>query len=144
MKSSIIEINGVKFEVDLSTAKVVTEYKIGDKVNVLVKEYNEQKVYPAVIVGFDNFYTLPTITIAYLKIEYNDAKIIFISFNSEQKEIEIAPCRVSELSFSKADVVAKMEREIIKAEEHMADLNRKLNFFKLNFAKHFDSDVVAA
>ena len=43
MEKQIVEINGVKFEVDMSSAKIISEYKIGDKINVLVKDYQEKK-----------------------------------------------------------------------------------------------------
>ena len=57
MKKEIVEINGVKFEVDLSKATVVSEYQIGSKVNVLLeKDYNgKREVVPGVICGFNNF-----------------------------------------------------------------------------------------
>ena len=35
----IIEINGVKLEVDLSQARVVENYRIGDNVKILQNEY---------------------------------------------------------------------------------------------------------
>lgn len=139
MKKEIVEINGVKFEVDLSKAKVITEYKIGDMVNVLVKDYQEKKVYPGIIVGFDNFknLNLPTITIAYLKMGYSTADIVFFNFNSESKDVDIAPCRVSDVAFRKENVVTYMEREIAKKQEEVKDLQRKKDFFLDNFSKHF-------
>ena len=36
-----IEINGVKLEIDLRTAKRVDTFKIGDNVKVLKKEYGD-------------------------------------------------------------------------------------------------------
>ena len=37
----IIEINGIKLEVDLTTAKRIDEFKVGDNVKVLRKSYND-------------------------------------------------------------------------------------------------------
>ena len=37
-----VEINGTKFEVDLSKATKVEEFKIGDKVKVLEKTYGDK------------------------------------------------------------------------------------------------------
>ena len=51
----IIEVNGVKMEIDLRNAKVVENYKVGDYVKVLIKEYNSYKSYIGNIIGFDNF-----------------------------------------------------------------------------------------
>jgi len=138
MEKQIVEINGVKFEVDMSSAKIISEYKIGDKVNVLVKEYSEKTVCPGIIVGFDNFKDLPTITVAYLKISYNEASIKFVYFNSDSKEVDIAPCRESDLIFNKSDIITKMDREIAVKEKEVEDLIRKKNYFLNNFTKHFE------
>ncbi len=139
MEKQIVEINGVKFEVDMSKAKLISEFCIGDKVNVLVKEYNDKKVYPGIIVGFDNFKDLPTITIAYFQIGYNEALIKFVHFNSESKDVDIAPCRESDLIFGYGDVIKKMEREITLKEKEVEDLIRKKNYFIDNFNKHFEA-----
>jgi len=139
MEKQIVEINGVKFEVDMSSAKIISEYKIGDKINVLVKEYQDKKVYPGIIVGFDNFKELPTITIAYLNINYSEASIKFVYFNSESKDVDITPCRESDLIFGYGDVIKKMDREITTKEKEVEDLIRKKNYFINNFSKHFES-----
>jgi len=34
----IIEVNGVKLEVDLSSAKVIEEYRVGDVIKVLIAD----------------------------------------------------------------------------------------------------------
>jgi len=141
MEKQIVEINGVKFEVDMSSAKIISEYKIGDKVNVLIKEYSEKIVCPGIIVGFDNFKDLPTITVAYLKIGYNEATIKFVYFNSDSKEVDIAPCRESDLIFNKSDIITKMDREIAAKEKEVEDLIRKKNYFLDNFTKHFEDAI---
>ena len=52
----IIEINGIKLEVDLSTAKRIDEFRVGDNVKVLRKGYNDNfEVLAGVIVEFVNF-----------------------------------------------------------------------------------------
>ncbi len=142
--TEIVEINGVKFEVDLSKAKLISEFQIGDKVNVLIKDYSEYKVYPGIITGFNNFQSLPTITICYLSFNYSEASLKFVHFNNETKDIQITPCNISDVMFNKADVIAKMEREIIKKQEETKDLEMKLNFFQINFKKHFEEVLVKA
>lgn len=142
MEKQIVEINGIKFEVDMSKAKLISEFQIGDKVNVLVKEYSEKVVCPGIVVGFDNFKELPTITIAYLKVGYNDVELKFIYFNEESKDISIAPCRESDVFFNKGDIIKKMDREIEKKEREVEDLTRKKNYFLENFTKHFESVTV--
>lgn len=140
MKKEIVEINGVKFEVDLSKATVISEYQIGSKVNVLLeKDYNgKREVVPGVICGFNNFKSLPTITICYLKINYSEATLEFLQYNEKTEGIEIAPCQESDIIFNKADIIAKMDREILKKQEEVLNLQMKKDYFIKNFKKHFD------
>ena len=43
----IVEINGIKMDVDERTATAITEYKVGQTVKVLKKKYSDQyEVYP--------------------------------------------------------------------------------------------------
>jgi hypothetical protein len=137
----IVEINGVKIEVDLSTAKVVSEYRVGDKVKLLKREYTDKyKVYPGVITSFDDFEKLPTLTVAYLDIDYSGADVKFQAFNSEIADVELAPMNDKhELSFKKADVISYLDREILKKEQELIDARNKRNFFENNFAKHFET-----
>ena len=52
----IVEIDGVKIEVDLRTAKRIDTFRVGDNVKVLCKEYNgDFKVKPGIITDFCNF-----------------------------------------------------------------------------------------
>jgi hypothetical protein len=60
-QTTIIEIGGVKLEVDLRSAKRIDELKIGSRVKCLQKpSYGEMKTLPGVIVGFEPFPSLPT------------------------------------------------------------------------------------
>ena len=60
----IVEIDGVKVEVDLRTAKRVDSFRVGDNVKILDKSYQDYKVKPGIIVDFAEFQELPTIVIA--------------------------------------------------------------------------------
>ena len=75
MDKRIIEINGIKMEVDLSTAKRVDEFKVGDAVKVL----RDKKVLSGAIVEFVNFRELPTIKVAVFSTDYWGSKIEFIN-----------------------------------------------------------------
>lgn len=79
-EKKIIEIGGVKLELDMRTGKTtqIDTFKVGDNVKVLIKEYDSYKSYAGVIVGFDNFKERPTIIVAYLKMGYSEADIKFI------------------------------------------------------------------
>ncbi len=137
---TIIEINGVKLEVDLRTAKVIENYQIGDNVRLLVREYDSKfKTCPAVIVSFDNFKNRPTIVVAYLEIGYATAEIKFAYINNDSKDqFEIAPANyIDETRFKKSDVLAKMNDEINKKEQEIEDIKRKRAYFEDNFKAYF-------
>lgn len=137
-EKTIIEINGVKLEVDLSEAKVISNYKIGDKVKVLVKKYSSYENYPGILVGFDRFAKLPTIIIAYLEAQEN---IKFLNFNGQSEDVEICPMNEKELPCTKARVLEMMDRRITKAEEELADLQHKKQFFLNEFGKYFEHAI---
>jgi hypothetical protein len=138
----IIEINGVKLEVDLTTARVVDNFRIGDKVKVLKKAdtYSDSKVFPGVIIGFEEFQTLPTIVIAYLDISYSKAEIKFLYFNSESKT-EVVKATADYVQFNKEDVISMMDKEIVAKERELIDLNHKKEYFLNNFNRHFEKEA---
>lgn len=136
----IIEINGVKMVVDLSTARVIDTYKIGDNVKVLKKEYGDKyNIYPGVIVSFVNFQELPTIQIAILKQEYLGTTIEFINFNSNTEGVEIHPCSEHELHLEKNSVMDTFNRLIEQKRHEMEELIAKRDWFEKYFAKYFNN-----
>lgn len=141
----IVEINGVKLEVDLRDAKVVDNYQIGQNVRVLVKEYGDKyAVHPGVIVAFDDFENLPTITCAYMEIKYGGSDIKFVHINSEIKDVEIAPAyELEDLRFKKADVIKSFKDEIVKKQEEIKDVERKIAYFESCFEQYFKDSVLA-
>ena len=133
-----VEINGTKFEVDLSKATKVEEFKIGDKVKVLEKTYGDKyNIRPGVIIGFEWFETHPTITIAYLEIEWSEAKIKFLYYNSESKDVEISHTDNNELLIEPSDVVDKLNKSIEKAKIEVDELELKKQYFLKNFGAYF-------
>ena len=135
----IVEVNGIKLEVDLRTARRVDSYRVGDKVKILVKKYgDEYESHPGVIVGFDEFVNLPTILVCYLSVSYLEASIKFLSINSKTEDVEIIPMAGEEdLEVMRSDATRVLDREIIKKEEELADLYRKRDYFLANFYKAF-------
>lgn len=134
METTIIEINGIKMEVDLRSAKKIETYKIGDNVKVLVKEYSTYASYPGVIIGFDGFAQLPTITVCYLKTGYN-AEVKFVYVNSETKDIEIV--HMTDADKMELNLAPEqLDREILKKEAEIADLKAKKAYFLENFNRH--------
>lgn len=127
----VIEINGIKMEVDLRTVKQINSYKVGDKVRVLIKGYSDWKTYSGIIVGFDNFVNRPTIVVAY--IDYD--KLSFTYLNNDSKDVEIAPLVDNHITLEKSSVLNTMNREITKKEAEVEDLKAKKEYF----IKYFDS-----
>lgn len=127
----IVEINGVKVEVDLRTAKRVDQFKIGDPCKVLVKDYSGYKAHHGVIVSFDEFENLPTITVCYLDGGYSPG-LKFAYINSKTEDTEIAPAN-DEILVEKADIVEQLDSDIIKKQAELDDLKRKKAYFLNRF-----------
>lgn len=133
----IIEINGVKMEVDLREAKQIDSYLVGDAVKVLVKGYGDAySVKHGVITGFANFNQLPTIEIMY--IEYGGAS--FVALNADTKGIEIVHSSKEERLFSKDDVLTQLNRDIGKKEEEYLSAKQKKEMFLAAYGKFIEKD----
>ena len=134
----IIEIDGVKVEVDLRTAKRVESFKVGDNIKILDKEYDSYKVKPGIIVDFAEFQELPTIVIAVFDEGSwsSTPNISFIYYNKNtSKKVEIVSCSEDEIKVSKEGVIERFEREIQKKKNEYDDLKNKLEYFKTHFLK---------
>ena len=134
----IIEVNGVKMEIDLRQAKVIDNYKIGDYVKILVKEYSSYKSYIGNIIGFDNFEKNPTIVIVYLKNEYSTASIEFAYFNSASEGIEITTLNDWDVPLKKSTILEQFQKEILKKEQEVTEMKNKANIFEQLFGKYFE------
>jgi hypothetical protein len=144
----IIEINGVKMEVDLRHATVVHEnIRVGTKVKMLMKQETygskDVKVFPGVVVGFEPFQDLPTIIVCYLECDYSGATLKFAYLNKASSEkYEIVISQDEELPIQKADVLAKIEREIAKKRDEIGDLELKRDYFLRHFNRYFEPAAV--
>lgn len=137
----IIEINGVKLELDLRQAEVtqIDTFKVGSNVKVLTKpSYGDPKILPGVIVGFDNFKTLPTIIVAYLTVDYNKATIDYAYIN-EKSETEIVATSPGDVPFERDRVLELLDRDITEKEEALKASQRKKSLFMSQFGKLFQS-----
>lgn len=141
-QTTIIEVNGVKLEIDLRTAKRIDELKIGSRVKCLVKRYSDWATYPGVIVGFEPFPSKPTIVVAYLETDYSGAGIKFQSFNSETKDFEVvADLDNNALEINKTNVLTMFDREISKKELELEEVRQKKKFFLDNFGVFFTNEA---
>lgn len=138
----IIEIDGVKLEIDMRTAKRVDNFRVGSRVKVLVPDrYNSDKkaVEAGVIVGFEEFKSLPTIVVAYVQVSYNEASIKMLYINEENNNVEMILADNSYLPFKKAEVVQLLDREILKKQDELDDLQRRKDYFLTQFGSYFST-----
>ena len=134
----IIEINGVKMEVDLRHAtQVYDNIRIGSRVKVLDKEYSEAKVHHGVVVAFDNFREKPTITVLAVKQSYNGAELQFFYIHQDSKA-EMVPATDWLPEIEKGRVVDKLDREILKKQQEIEDLEIKKKLFLDQYGQHFE------
>lgn len=143
--TTIIEINGIKIEADLRTAKRIDTLQIGSRVKCLTKTAyeSEYKVHPGVVVGFEPFQSRPTIVVAYLDVDYLGATLKFRSLNADTKDFEIvAAIDNDQLEVNKADVISKLDREIEKKRLELEDIEQRKAFFLRMFGAYF-KDFVA-
>lgn len=139
-KTRIVEVGGVKMEVDLSTATIIENYHVGQYVKILIKDYNGYKSFVGHIIGFDNFKNLPTITVIYLDNTYSNSEIKFAYINANNNnETEICPLNNMEIPFSKSEVITRMQNEIDKKEREATELRAKLDLFLTTFNKYFEN-----
>lgn len=134
-EKTIIEINGVKLEVDLRTARRVEELRVGDTVKVLVKSYGDSvTVYPGMIVGFEPFVELPTIIVAYINAGYNAAELKFVHINKNTKNAEIIKSvDADEHNFQQQKYIDAFDRDIEKKRLEIQDLEAKKSYFLREF-----------
>ena len=129
----IVEINGVKMEIDEREAKTIETYRVGSVVKVLQKSYSEWKVSWGVIVGFCDFKSHPSIEVLVCKAEYGSPEINILTINDASEDIEIAPANEYEPKFKAEDVIAKMEAKIQEYQGNIYTVERKLAAFKKYF-----------
>lgn len=141
-----VTINGIKMDVDTRTAVRIDTVKVGTHVKVLVKGgYSEPKVRPGVVVGFEPFATLPTIVVCYVDITYDSAKLEFAAINEKTKDAyEMVVSIDDEISFTKDDVLTKINREREALKNKLVELDRKERFFLQHFNKYFAPEPATA
>jgi len=137
----IVEVNGIKLEIDMRYARTVDQYRIGDPVKVLIKEYSSFTPYPGIIAGFDAFRERPTIIVAYLDIKYGAAALKLAYITKDSADIEICPMSEVERKVEKTEALECFERELAKKRAEISDLETKRDYFLAHFNKYF-SEVV--
>lgn len=133
----IIEINGVRLEVDLRSARRIDEFKVGDSVKVLDNRNDKNMVRSGVITDFANFKELPTIMVAmYTPPDYwSKPSIEFIPYNANTENIEIVAVSAEEIIVSRETIVQKFDDEIAKKRDELNDLIIKRDTFVKYFGR---------
>lgn len=127
----VIEVNGVKLEVDMRYARRIDEFKVGDTVKVLDKRNNKNEMRTGVITDFANFKELPTIMVAMYKPgDYWSAPSIeFLPYNSDTEDVEIVGVSAEEIMVSKDTIVDRFNDQIMKKKSELDDLIVKRDTF---------------
>lgn len=134
----IIEINGIKVEVDLRTAKRIENFKVGDGVKLLVKEYGDSfKSFPGVIVGFDEFQNRPTIIVAYVKNSWTEIKMEFAYINKDSKDFELAAIQDFEMKLSWEEIQKHFDKQIYDIEQSLNKKKLEKEWFTTNYKTYF-------
>lgn len=133
----IVEIGGVKLEVDMRSARRIDEFKVGDSVKVLDQRNDKCDMRSGVITDFANFKDLPTIMVAVYKegSYWEKPTIEFIPFNAKTEGIEIVGVSAEEIIVSRDTVVQKFDDEIAKKRDELNDLIIKRDTFVKYFGK---------
>ena len=138
---TIIEVNGVKLDVDLRTAIRVDTLRVGDRVKVLIKEpYSTpaHKVYPGVVCGFEPFNALPTIIVAYIASDWSKAELKFAYLNAQSTDLEIIKAIDNDhLDLDKANVIDLLDRQITAKESDLDEIRRRKDYFLREFGAYW-------
>lgn len=135
--SKIIEINGVKFEVDARTATLrqLSTVQIGAKVKVL----KDERVLYGTVIGFEPFAENPVVVICYIDSQYYSSTpdFKFLYFSSKSKEQIVISSEDDDHGIERDDVVMKIEKEIAKKETEIKDLEDKKRYFLTKFKQYW-------
>ncbi len=143
-QTTIIEVNGVKLEVDLRTARRIDQLQVGSRVKCLVKHYQEWKTHAGVVVGFEPFPTKPSIIVAYIESDYSGAGLRFRSFNADTVDFEIvADLDHNSLEVDRASILALFDRDISKKELELQEIKEKRQFFIDKFGIFFNNEKLS-
>lgn len=143
-EKTIIEINGIKLEVDMRHARRIDEIRIGDRVKVLRKEAygSDFVVSPGIIVGFEPFEKLPTIVVAYIDQDWAKAEIKFLHFNSKC-EAEIVAAADEDFHVDRDAIIDRFDRDIAAKQREIETIEDQKRYFETNFRAYWQRVVMA-
>lgn len=130
-----VEIAGVKYEVNMAGARKISQFAVGNRVKVLIKDYSGYKSHPGVIVGIDLFKALPTVVVAYVEpTTYNEnASVQFAYLNAQSKDTEIAPMCEDDLMPTRDTILAWFKRAEDEHTKKIEAIREKREYFLRRF-----------
>lgn len=133
----VIEVNGMKLEVDMRTARRIDSFRVGDNVKVLGKAYDDKhEIKAGIIVDFAMFKELPTIIVAvFNEGGWSSTPSITFDYINSESDKELIFASEEEIKLSKEGVIEKFEREIQKKKNEYTDLQSQLDYFRKHFLK---------
>lgn len=137
---TIIEVNGIKLEVDMRYARRIEELRIGSPVKILDKgQYANQKVMPGIVIGFEPFQDLPTILVAYLADEWSTASVKVVSINAKQKDYDMIAAVDPDFAVDRASIIQKFNRLIESKQREIDVIEEQKRYFETNFKAFWES-----
>lgn len=134
----LIEINGVKMEIDTRYARRVEELRVGSRVKVLIQGYGDDwSAYSGIVVGFEPFPERPTIIVAYVKSSFSEVGLEIAHYHKDSKKLQIVAALDDDFSVSRAEVLGWFDREVHKAEEKIKEVEAKRQFFLDRFQAYW-------
>lgn len=125
-----IQIDGVKLEVDMRTARKVDCFRVGNKVKLLKKGYSSYSSYPAIIVGIDAFKKLPTVVLAYIDNPLSDnCGLKFEYLNAKSSDVEICPMVDDDIMPTMVTMREHFDRAISAKHRDIQELTAKKEYF---------------
>lgn len=133
-EKTILEVNGMKMEVDMRHARRIDEMRIGDRVKILMKTgYSEEfSVHPGIIVGFEPFQKLPTIVVAYVEQDWQKAQVKFLHYNSQCKA-EIVHASDDDFHVDQDVILQRFDRDIAAKQREIDTIEEQKRYFQTNF-----------
>lgn len=136
--NKIIEINGVKFEVDARTATLrqLSTISIGAKVKVL----KDDTVYYGVVIGFEPFAENPVVIICYMTSGsyYSPVDLKFLYYSSKSKEQVVVSSEDDDAGVERDEIVHRIDHDIAKKQNEIKDLEDKKRYFLTKFKTYWN------
>lgn len=142
-EKTIVEVNGIKLEVDLRYARRIDEIRIGDRVKVLKKQYDGFKVHPGIVIGFEPFQQLPTIVCAYIDQDWSKAEMKFLHFNAKAEDVEIVHAADEDFHVDRNAIMARFDKEIATKEREIESIREQRRYFETNFRAYWERVAMA-